>query len=163
MSHSTTTPTTTRTFIITPDTASICSLPSTISVDWEEEKRGNTYPPAATAPASADLERGGEAATKPGSLIIRNLFIIGFLIPVAWMIAIFKVFILDRSHSSPPPTLATPAGGRTGAEANIPSREEKYCEGRYWACLCMVGGVVYIACGLTVAWILCVEKQRLGV
>ncbi|PWW78110.1 hypothetical protein C7212DRAFT_316474 [Tuber magnatum] len=157
MSRSATTPTTARTFITTPDNASVCSLATTISVNWEDEKTGNTSSPAVAIPASAAVERGGEAATRTGSLIIRNLFIIGFLVPLAWIIAIIKVFVLDCSRSSSP---ATSASGQTDIEANILPKEEKYCEGRYWAYLCMVAGTVYVAGGMTIAGILCVEKQH---
>ncbi|KAG0635704.1 hypothetical protein HOY80DRAFT_980748 [Tuber brumale] len=165
MSHyTTTTPATARAPIATPDTASICSLASTVTVDWGNEKKGNTIPPAATTLAPASVEKG-EAGTKTGSLIIRNLFIIGFLIPPAWMIAIIKVFILDRGRLLPSPattTTATSAKGRTDIEANSLRKEEKYCEGPYWACLCLVAGIVYISAGTTIAWIVYVEKQRHG-
>lgn len=73
MSHSTTPPTTTRASIITPDTASVCSLASTLSVNWEDENKGNADPPSATTLASTAVEKGGEAGAKTGSLIIRNV------------------------------------------------------------------------------------------
>ncbi|PUU83301.1 hypothetical protein B9Z19DRAFT_1145583 [Tuber borchii] len=159
MSHSTATLTTTRTSITAPDTASVCSLASTLSVNWEDEKKGNADPPAATTLASTEAEKGEEAGAKTGSLIIRNLFIIGFLIPLAWIVAVIKVFILNRRRSSSP--LTTSDARQTDIEANaLPKEEEKYCEGLYWACLCLVAGVVYIAGGLAIVWIFYVEKQR---
>ncbi|KAG0129100.1 hypothetical protein HOY82DRAFT_521963 [Tuber indicum] len=168
MSHYITTPTpaTTRASISAPDTASVCSLASTVSVDWENEKRGNIDPPAAATLAPAAVERRGETGTKTGSLIIRNLFIIGFLIPLAWVIAIIKVFILDRGNKPSPSaaattTTATSAGGHTDIEANtLRKKEGRYREGPYWACLCLIAGMVYISVGMTIVWIVYVEKQR---
>lgn len=88
---------------------------------------------------------------------------IGFLIPLAWIVAVIKVFILNRRRSSSPltPTTSTSAARQTDIEANVlPKEEEKYCEGLYWAYLCLVAGTVYIAGGLTIVWIFYVEKQR---
>ncbi|RPB05643.1 hypothetical protein L873DRAFT_1797356 [Choiromyces venosus 120613-1] len=156
--------TTTGTSITTLDNASTHSLALTLSVNWKDEKNnGNPTSVVPTAATSVN-EEAGTTDAKTGSLIIRTLFIIGFFLPVAWIIAAVKVFILDnRKCISSPSTIApaTSAHGQTDIEANIlPKKEGKYREGAYWAFLSLLAGTAYIAGGLTLAWIFHVEKHR---